>query len=90
MIKSYHPEEGLPQRLADHLMCTLLLAILFAHRSFEMLLNQEGQRDKICSTGTLMMLLREETLTGPDTTMDMIGMKENLGITTTLQVNEQS
>ena len=89
MIKSCHPEEELPQRLADHPMCTLLLAILSAHRVSEKLLNQEGQMDRISSTCTLMMLLKEDTLMGPDTTMTMTCMKESLGITRTLQVNDQ-
>ena len=89
MIKSCQPEKELPQRLLGHLMSILLLVTLFDHRAPERLRNQGDQRDKINTTGTLMMLLGEETLTGPDTMMVMTDIKESHSITTMLQIIDQ-
>lgn len=70
-------------------MLILLLVTLFDHRASERLLNQGVQKDKISTTGTLIMLLREETLTGPDTMMAMTNMKGSHGITMMLQIIDQ-
>lgn len=89
MIKSCHPEEESPQWLAGHLMFTLLLATLITYQASARPLNQGGQRGRINNIGALMMLLGEETLTGPNTMMAMTDMKESHGITTTRQITDQ-
>ena len=89
MIKLCQPEEELPRWHTDHLMFTQLLSTLSAHQAYVRLLNQEDQRGRTSSTGTLMMLHVEEALMGPNTTMAMTGMKESHDITTTLQITDQ-